>query len=51
MNKALVETKKAERISFAATKNQLSISIGDPGITADSIVEIPTPSQVVLGFV
>ena len=36
-------------VTITATKNQLSISIGDPGITADSIVEIPTPSQVVLG--
>ena len=36
-------------VTISATKNQLTISIGNPGITADSIVEIPTPSQVVLG--
>ena len=37
-------------VTISVTKNALSISIGDPGITADSIVEIPTPSQVVLGL-
>ena len=37
-------------VTISATKNQLTISIGNPGITADSIVEIPTPSQVVLGL-
>ena len=36
-------------VTITATKNELTISIGNPGITADSIVEIPTGSQVVLG--
>ena len=37
-------------VTLSVTGNQLTISIGNPGITADSIVEIPTPSQVVLGL-
>ena len=37
-------------VTIIATKNELTISIGNPGITADSIVEIPTGSQVVLGL-
>ena len=37
-------------VTISVTKNALSISIGDPGITADSIVEDPTGSQVTLGF-
>ena len=37
-------------VTITATKNELTISIGNPGITADSIVEIPTGSQVVLGI-
>ena len=32
-------------VTISATKNALTISIGNPGITADSIVEIPTPSK------
>ena len=36
-------------VTIIATKNQLAISIGNPGITADSIVEIPDPNQVILG--
>ena len=36
-------------VTISVTKNELTISIGNPGITADSIVEIPTGSQVVLG--
>ena len=36
-------------VTITVTKNELTISIGNPGITADSIVEIPTGSQVVLG--
>ena len=36
-------------VTITATKNELTISIGNPGITADSIVEIPTGSEVVLG--
>ena len=37
-------------VTISATKNQLTISIGNPVITADSIVEDPTGSQVTLGF-
>ena len=36
-------------VTITATKNELTISIGNPGITADSIVETVTGSQVVLG--
>ena len=36
-------------VTVSVSGNQVVISIGNPGITADSIVEIPTPSQVVLG--
>ena len=35
-------------VTIIVTKNELTISIGNPGITADSIVEIPDGSQVVL---
>ncbi len=37
-------------VTITAIKNTLTISIGNPGITADSIVEIPTGSEVVLGL-
>ena len=37
-------------VTITAVKNTLSISIGNPGITADSIVEIPESSDVVLGI-
>ena len=37
-------------VTISATKNTLAISIGNPGITADSIIEDPTGSQVTLGF-
>ena len=37
-------------VTITAVKNTLTISIGNPGITADSIVEIPTGSEVVLGL-
>ena len=30
-------------VTISVTKNELTISIGNPGITADSIVEIPDP--------
>jgi hypothetical protein len=36
-------------VNIQVTGNTLSISIGSVGITADSIVEIPDPSQVTLG--
>ena len=37
-------------VTFAVTGNQVTISIGNPGITADSITEIPDPNQLTLGF-
>ena len=37
-------------VTIIATKNQLAISIGNPGITADSIVEIPDGTDFVLGI-
>ena len=37
-------------VTISATKNALAISIGNPGITADAIIEDPTGSQVTLGI-
>ena len=37
-------------VTITATKNELTISIGNPGITADAIIEDPTGSQVTLGL-
>ena len=37
-------------VTITAIKNELTISIGNPGITADSIVEIPTGNALTLGF-
>ncbi len=37
-------------VTFAVTGNQVTISIGDPGITADSITEIPDPNRLTLGL-
>ena len=37
-------------VTITAIKNTLTISIGNLGITADSIVEIPDGSDVVLGL-
>ena len=37
-------------VTINVTKNELSISIGNPGIAADSITEIPTPDPLTLGF-
>ena len=36
-------------ITFTAGANTLAISIGNPGISADAIIEDPTGSQIVLG--
>ena len=36
-------------VTINVTKNELSISIGNPGIAADSITEVPDGSQVTLG--
>ena len=37
-------------VTISATANTLAISIGNPGITADAIIEDPTGSQVTLGL-
>ena len=37
-------------VTITVTGNTLSISIGNPGITADAITEIPDGSDVVLGI-
>ena len=37
-------------VTITATKNTLAISIGNPGISADAIIEDPTGSQVTLGL-
>ena len=37
-------------VTISATANTLAITIGNPGITADAIIEIPSPSQVTLGL-
>ena len=37
-------------VTITVTKNELTISIGNPGISADAIIEDPTGSQVTLGF-
>ena len=41
---------KDNNVTITATKNELTISIGNPGITADAITEIPNPNRLVLGF-
>ena len=41
---------KDNNVTISATKNTLAISIGNPGITADAIIEDPTGSQVTLGI-
>jgi len=37
-------------VTITVTKNELTISIGNPGITADAITEIPNPNKLFLGF-
>jgi len=37
-------------VTFTVSKNELTISIGNPGVTAGAIIEIPTGSQVTLGL-
>ena len=37
-------------VTISDTKNSLAISIVNPGITADAIIEDPTGSQVTLGI-
>ena len=37
-------------VTISVTGNQVTISIGDPGIVADSITEIPDPNPLTLGL-
>jgi ABC-type uncharacterized transport system ATPase subunit len=37
-------------ITLTVTKNELTISIGNPGISADSVIETITGNQVTLGI-
>ena len=37
-------------VQVSVVRNQLSISIGNPAITADSITEIPDPNRLTLGL-
>ena len=37
-------------VQVNVVRNQLSISIGNPAITADSITEIPDPNRLTLGL-
>ena len=37
-------------VQVQVTGNQLSIGIGNPAITADSITEIPDPNRLTLGL-
>ena len=41
---------KDNDVTITITGNALTVSFGNPGITADAIVEIPSPSQVTLGI-
>ena len=41
---------KDNSVTINVTGNALTVSFGNPGITADAIVEIPSPSQVTLGI-
>ena len=36
-------------VTLSVTGNQLTVNIGNPGITADAITEIPNPTQLTLG--
>ena len=40
---------KDNNVTITATGNALTVSFGNPGISADAIVEIPDPNQVILG--
>ena len=37
-------------VQVSVVRNQLSISIGNPAITADSITEVPDPNRLTLGL-
>ena len=41
---------KDNNVTITITGNALTVSFGNPGITADAIVEIPDPNQVTLGI-
>ena len=40
---------KDNNVTITATGNALTVSFGNPGISADAIVEIHDPNQVILG--
>ena len=40
---------KDNNVTITVTGNALTVSFGNPGISADAIVEIPDPNQVILG--
>ena len=37
-------------VTFTVSKNELTISIGNPGVTADAVTEIPSGAEVTLGL-
>ena len=47
---SFAQVAKDNSVTITLAKNELTISIGNPGITADAITEIPDGSQVVLGI-
>ena len=47
---SFAQVAKDNDVTIIATKNELTISIGDPGIAADAITEIPSPNRLVLGI-
>ena len=46
---SFAQVAKDNSVTVTATKNALTISIGNPGISADAVIEDPTGSQVTLG--
>ena len=47
---SFAQVAKDNSVTVTLAKNELTISIGNPGISADAIIEDPTGSQVTLGF-
>jgi len=41
---------KDSDVTITVTGNALTVSFGNPGITADAIVEIPNPNRLTLGI-
>ena len=46
---SFAQVAKDNSVTVTLSKNELTISIGNPGISADAIIEDPTGSQVTLG--